>query len=108
MDGNPPRTLADLEAYAEATAGSLLQLTLEACGAGGHPAAAAAAAHVGRAVGIANALRALPVLARQGQRYVPDDVMAAAGLSETDLAIGDHDLASSDGRSLAEIGRAHV
>ena len=73
-EGRPPSTVADLEAYAEATYGSLLYLSLEAVGVRDVH-ADHAASHIGKALGLAMALRALPVHARLGQRYLPDELL---------------------------------
>jgi hypothetical protein len=75
LDGRPPADLASLEAYAEATHGSLLYLTLEALGVR-DASADHAASHVGKAAGIAMLLRSLPVHMRLGQLYLPMDLMA--------------------------------
>ena len=97
--------MAALESYAEHTAGSLLLLTLECCGVR-EAAADAAASHVGTAVGLATLLRALPVHAAQGQRYVPDEVMAARGLTERELFVLEQDVAPVPGAaSLEEQGQ---
>jgi phytoene synthase len=75
----PPSSLAALEAYAEASSASLVWLALEALGERGEAALAA-----GRAVGIAYALvgllRAVPFHARAKRLYLPQDLVAAAGL----------------------------
>jgi len=75
LEGRAPATVAALEAYAEATHGSLLYLTLEAAGVRDVH-ADHAASHIGKAAGLAMVIRALPLHARLGQRYVPDDVLA--------------------------------
>lgn len=105
VDGVPPPTLVALEAYGEDTAGSLLLLTLEAAGVRAD-AADEAAALVGRALGLTTALRALPVHARLGQRYVPDELMRVHGLSVDDLLVAPDEVRGADGRSLAEIAAA--
>ena len=74
LEGRPPATVAAVEAYAEATQGSLLYLTLEALGVR-EASADHAASHVGKAVGISTLLRSLPVHARLGQQYLPLDLL---------------------------------
>lgn len=96
LDGRPPSTIADVEAYGDATAGSLLYLSLEACGVR-HEHADSAASHIGKALGIATLLRALPVHARMGQRYIPTDVMSKHGLTEEELFIQPEEVTTSDG-----------
>jgi NADH dehydrogenase [ubiquinone] 1 alpha subcomplex assembly factor 6 len=73
-DGVAPKTTDELAQYGERTSGSLLFLSLESIGVRDGRADEAAAA-VGRALGLCTALRALPVHARLGQRYIPDEVM---------------------------------
>ena len=72
----PPKTVDDLAAYAEATSSTLVWLAIEALGAPG-----GTAAEAGRAVGIAWALvgllRAMPHHLRQGRSYLPQDIEAA-------------------------------
>ena len=74
LDGIPPTTLAALEAYSEATHSSLLYLSLEAVGVRDVH-ADYAASHIGKAAGLANVIRGLPLHARLGQRYMPDDIL---------------------------------
>lgn len=75
----PPASLASLEDYAEGSSSSLVLLALEVLGAGG-----AAAEEAGRAIGIAYALtgllRAVPFHARAKRLYLPQDLVAGAGL----------------------------
>ena len=85
--------------YGEYTQGSLLYLALEACGVRDIH-ADHAASHIGKAAAIATVLRALPVHARLGQRYMPGDVMTKHGLSERDLAILPSDIRMADGSPL--------
>jgi NADH dehydrogenase [ubiquinone] 1 alpha subcomplex assembly factor 6 len=75
LDAPPPASLDALDDYGEATAASILYLALEAVGVRS-AAADEAASHVGRALSACTLLRALPVHARLGVRYIPDDVMA--------------------------------
>jgi phytoene/squalene synthetase len=76
----PPADLAGLESYGADTAGSLLSLSAEAVGVD-----PASVADLTRAVGIAVALtgtaRATLYLAQRRRRMIPDDVVAATGLS---------------------------
>lgn len=74
LDGLPHATVASLEAYAEATHSSLLYLSLESVGVRDVH-ADHAASHIGKAAGLANVIRGLPVHARLGQRYFPDDLL---------------------------------
>lgn len=84
LDPALPASLDALEAYAEATSGSVVQLMLELLGAQG-----AAAQGVGKHVGIARALvgllRAVPFHARQGRVYLPQDLLNQYGLRRDDV-----------------------
>lgn len=75
LDGAAPATLGDVEGYGEATQSSLLYLCLEALGVRDVH-ADHAASHIGKAMGIATLLRALPVHARLGQQYLPTELLA--------------------------------
>lgn len=74
LDGVPPQTVLALETYAEMTHSSLLYLSLEAVGVRDVH-ADHAASHIGKAAGLANVIRGLPVHARLGQRYMPDELL---------------------------------
>ena len=83
LEAEPPASLTVLQDYAEASAASLNYLALEALGI--HSAAASAAAReVGIAYALAGLIRAMPLHARSGRRYIPDDVAARAGLDLRD------------------------
>lgn len=84
LSGQPPAGMPDLEAYAEATAGNLAQLSLHLLDAATPP-ALNAALHVGAAQGLSGLMIALPVLARHGRVALPADRLAAAGLSQDDV-----------------------
>lgn len=96
----PPASLAALEAYADGTAGQLLHLQLEAAGLGvgaasdgtvssAHAAAAEhAASHLGRAAGIAGALRSSHTAGARGRVYLPADLLAAHGVGADDVLAG--------------------
>ena len=70
---------------------SMLYLALEACGVRDDD-ADHAASHIGRAASIATVVRALPVHARLGQRYIPDDVLAKHGLRHRDVVVSRQDV----------------
>jgi NADH dehydrogenase [ubiquinone] 1 alpha subcomplex assembly factor 6 len=104
----PPATLGGLESFADDTAGSLLALAAEAAGI-----EAAAVANLTRAVGTAVALigtaRATLYLAQHGRRMIPDDIVAATGLS-TDalLAIKSQPALTIAIERLAAAARSHL
>jgi phytoene synthase len=80
LDDEPPVDLAELEAYAAATAGTLFQAMVLASGADD-----AASHEAARALGLAWAItgltRAIPAAAAQGRRWIPDALMDQAGLT---------------------------
>ena len=82
-DGAQPPRLADLERYADDTHASLLCALLDLTGARRDAAspidADHCAAHVGKAIGIANTLRGASAHAAQRRCYVPADVCAETG-----------------------------
>ncbi|HUC61177.1 MAG TPA: phytoene/squalene synthase family protein [Alphaproteobacteria bacterium] len=78
LEDGPPATLAALEDYAAGSAGSLVELALEALGVRD-----AAALEAGRSVGTAWALtgllRAVPFHARRRRLYLPQELLKASG-----------------------------
>ena len=81
LDGEAPESLAALEAYAEGTSASLMQLALEALGLD----PSNAARHLGIAWALTGLARAVPFHARQKRLYLPADLTAEAGLDPADL-----------------------
>lgn len=79
LDDAPPENMAALVDYAEGTSSALIHLALEALGAAG-PQAMAAAREFGIAYALAGLLRAMPFHAAAGRSYVPRDVAARASL----------------------------
>jgi NADH dehydrogenase [ubiquinone] 1 alpha subcomplex assembly factor 6 len=75
----PPATLADLEAYAEASAAPLVLLALEVLGVKDEAAVSAGRA-VGTAYALTGLLRAAAFHARARRIYLPADMLAAAGV----------------------------
>lgn len=74
-----PETLQYVEAYADATAASMMYLSLEMLGVRDE-AADHAASHAGKAMGIATLLNGMPFLVAAGQNVVPRDLMRKHGL----------------------------
>jgi phytoene synthase len=85
LDGTPPADMAALEDYAAASSSSLVGLALAVLGTG-EPAAQRAGHAVGIAYALAGLLRAMPLHARTGCRFLPDAVAAHAGLDPADYA----------------------
>lgn len=111
LDGPPPVSVSDLEAYADQTASSLLLLSLESCGVRDDRADEAASL-IGRAAGISTVLRALPArlvtraAAAAGlERTTPGYASEHHGLPREELGrvgLSDRDLASLGLRLLTE------
>ena len=81
-----PATLAGLEAYAERSCSSMIYLAQQCVGLGDECAEAQTAGrHVGRALGIVNALRSTPYSAAHGTAPLPRDLLASHGLDAADL-----------------------
>lgn len=104
LDPDPPRDLAALSAYAEASAGSLVELMLELLGAPRDAAARAVGRRVGTARALAGLLRAVPFHARQKRVTLPQDLLEEHGLRRDDVLR----LRPSDGlnRVVAAVARA--
>ena len=80
----PPAGLEELLAYAEDSAGALVQLTLQVLG-GASPAAQEAGRTVGGAYGLVGLLRTIPFHARARRAFIPAAVLAEHGLAAEDL-----------------------
>lgn len=87
LDSEPPATLAELEAYAEATSSGLLELVLGVLGQRGDG-PGQAARHVGIAWALTGLLRAVPFHASRRQFFLPRDLTAAAGLDVEAIVAG--------------------
>lgn len=78
----------DLEGYCGETASALIRLgSLVLCD-GAEPGGAAAAGHAGVAYGVTGLLRALPWHSRQGQVYLPADILKPYGVTREDIVTG--------------------
>jgi phytoene synthase len=77
LDSGAPKSLPDLEDYAEATSAQLIYLALEILGAA-DPAASQAAFHVGIAYALAGLLRAMPYQAHADRFLAPAEIATAA------------------------------
>ena len=75
LDPTPPATMAELLAYAEATASRLIEAQLDVLGA-----ESAAARPAGIAWALIGLMRAVPFHAASGRSWIPQDVAAEAGL----------------------------
>jgi len=99
-------SIAELEAYAEATSSSVLYASMECAGAttldGDH-----AASHVGKAIGLANAIRSVPFHARHGRLPIPMETLAASGAVEQDFLRGESTQAVKDA-VFAVASQAHL
>jgi phytoene synthase len=108
LEDAPPETFAVLENYAEGSAGSLVELALEALDARADETLAA-----GREVGIAWALtgllRAVPFHAQRRRLYLPADLIAANGVDvEALFERGRSRGLTQVVKTLAERARAHL
>lgn len=84
LAGRAPESLAALEAYAEGTAARVLFLAAAMLGA--HSASTRAALHpLGVAWALTGLIRAVPFHARARRQYIPSDIAARTGLTETAL-----------------------
>lgn len=73
---DPMPTLNDLEGYAGETVSALIQATCLVLCDGRDPRSADAAGHAGVAWAMTGLMRALPIQARRGQCFLPEDVLA--------------------------------
>jgi NADH dehydrogenase [ubiquinone] 1 alpha subcomplex assembly factor 6 len=108
LENEPPESLADLEAYAQATSSTLIELALAVLGERGD-AARKAARHVGIAWALTGLLRAVPFHAARRQIFLPRDLTAAAGLDIEALVAGRPGAPLQDvARQIAGAARGHL
>lgn len=85
---DPMPSLNDLEGYCGETSSSLIQLSSLILAEGSNPGTADAAGHAGVAYAITGLLRAFPIHARQGQIYIPADILNRHGVVREDIVSG--------------------
>jgi len=85
---DPMPSLNDLEGYSGETSSSLIQFSSIILADGKDPGTADAAGHAGVAYAITGLLRAFPLHARQGQLYMPADILARHGVVRDDIVTG--------------------
>lgn len=85
---DPMPSLNDLEGYCGETSSSLIQLSSIVLADGSDPGTADAAGHAGVAYALTGLLRAFPLHARQGQLYLPDDILTRHGVAREDIVSG--------------------
>jgi phytoene synthase len=85
---DPMPSLNDLEGYCGETSSSLIQLASMILTEGRDPGSADAAGHTGVAYAITGLLRAFPWHARQGQVFIPADILARHGVVRDDIVTG--------------------
>lgn len=108
LGDEPPASMIELTAYAEATSASLTALALEVLGVEDE-AAAAAARHVGIAWALTGLLRAVPFHAGAGRQYLPAELMAEEGATSADLfALRPTPALAGVVRRVAEVAREHL
>ncbi len=108
LQDDPPKDLAALEDYAEATSARLIYLALQILGSR-QPAAGETAHHVGVGYALAGLLRAMAFQARAGRRLIPTDIAARSGLDEQDyLALRSTPALSAATTELAAVAARHL
>ncbi|GJE55298.1 phytoene/squalene synthase family protein [Methylobacterium thuringiense] len=85
---DPMPRVNDLEGYCGETASALIRLGGLVLADGAEPGGAAAAGHAGVAYGVTGLLRALPWHARNGQVYLPADLLRENGVTREDIVSG--------------------
>ncbi len=85
---DPMPRVNDLEGYCGETASALIRLASLVLAGGVEPGGAAAAGHAGVAYGVTGLLRAMPWHARQGQVYLPADLLLRSGVTREDIVTG--------------------
>ena len=85
---DPMPTLHDLEGYAAETSSALIRLACLILANGQEPGAADAAGHAGVAYALTGLMRAFPWHSRQGQLYLPLELLARYGATRDDVVMG--------------------
>lgn len=85
---DPMPSLNDLEGYCGETSSSLIRLSSMILSEGRDPGSADAAGHGGVAYAITGLLRSFPWHARQGQVFIPGDILAQHGVVRDDIVTG--------------------
>nr|WP_174804605.1 phytoene/squalene synthase family protein [Methylobacterium gnaphalii] len=85
---DPMPRVNDLEGYCGETTSALIRLGGLILADGAEPGGAAAAGHAGVAYGVTGLLRALPWHARNGQIYLPADLLRQNGVTREDIVTG--------------------
>ena len=85
---DPMPSKADLEGYLGETSSALMRLASLILADGADPGGAEAAGHAGVAYGITGLLRALPWHSRNGQLYLPRDILERHGVTRDDVVLG--------------------
>jgi phytoene synthase len=85
---DPMPSVGDLEGYLGETSSALIRLASLILAGGEDPGGAEAAGHAGIAFGVTGLLRALPWHARNGQVYVPADILETHGVTREDIVLG--------------------
>ncbi|MGO4571425.1 phytoene/squalene synthase family protein [Microvirga sp. 2TAF3] len=85
---DPMPSLNDLEGYCGETSSSLIRLASIILMGGGDPGHADAAGHAGVAYAVTGLLRAFPWHARQGQVFLPTDILSRHGVVRDDIVTG--------------------
>lgn len=88
----PMQTGDELESYATRTSASIINLAALILNDGRDPGIGALAFHAGVAAGLTQVLQALPIHLARGQCYLPLDLLARHGATQTDLASGKAEL----------------
>lgn len=108
METPPPRDLAALAEYAEATAGALAVLSLPVLGVADEP-TRCAARHVALAWALTGLLRAAAFHAHARRQYLPQDLMERHGASQAELfALRAHPALSDVARDVAQAAHKHL
>ena len=98
-----------LEAYLGATQSAIVQLAAMVLDKDAARQASEAAGHAGVALGLVKMLRQLPLIRRRGQGFVPQTVLAAAGVSNEEFLSGGDVLAGKRlAAALSALAQSHL
>ncbi|CAH3032149.1 unnamed protein product [Pocillopora meandrina] len=108
LDNRPHETANALEEHSENAVSSVLYLILECLGIKDVH-ADHTASHLGKAIGVATALRSTPFHGSKGKVYLPNDIMIKHGVSHEDIIRGrKHQLVKDVTYELASLAHSHL
>jgi NADH dehydrogenase [ubiquinone] 1 alpha subcomplex assembly factor 6 len=108
LSTSQPRTIDELENYAEDTSSSLFYLGMESMGIRNLN-ADHAASHIGKALGLVTLIRALPYHAKKREVYIPTELTAKHDITSEQLFKGEYSASIGEAvYEIASVAHGHI